>query len=124
MKTDKRSKRINKNIGYCLSYYRVINTVSRVKFGEIVGVSQQQIAKYEDGTNAIPIAKLLMACSALNITVDEILEKAQQDVDLQEVNKDRPGNRYLSHLIDNYCKIKSKKVRRSIFNLIKDFSNE
>ncbi len=47
--------------------------MSQKELSEIVGLKQQQYARYEKGINIMPITHLKKICIALNISADYIL---------------------------------------------------
>jgi transcriptional regulator with XRE-family HTH domain len=46
---------------------------SQEQLGEAVGVTFQQIQKYENGKNRITIGRLVMICEVLGIDLDEVI---------------------------------------------------
>lgn len=47
--------------------------MSQKELSEIIGLKQQQYARYEKGINIMPITHLKKICIALNISADYIL---------------------------------------------------
>ncbi len=47
--------------------------MSQKELSEIIGIKQQQYARYEKGINIMPITHLKKICIALNISADYIL---------------------------------------------------
>ncbi len=47
--------------------------MSQKELSEIIGIKQQQYARYEKGINIMPITHLKKICIALNISSDYIL---------------------------------------------------
>ncbi len=70
MKTVERSY-----IGLLIKKRRREFKMSREKLGEMIGVSYQQIQKYESGTSRVSAYKLKEIASALNIDVSYLYEK-------------------------------------------------
>lgn len=58
----KKIKKVRKSLG-----------LSGNELGKILGVSQQQVSRYERGTSAITIDTLIRISNALNITVNELI---------------------------------------------------
>ena len=52
---------------------RAIN-MSQADLGEILGVTFQQIQKYESGRNRVSAARLFEICKALNVTLASMFE--------------------------------------------------
>lgn len=47
--------------------------ISQKELSEMIGLKQQQYARYEKGVNIMPITHLKKICIALNISADYIL---------------------------------------------------
>lgn len=47
--------------------------ISQKELSEIIGLKQQQYARYEKGINIMPVTHLKKICIALNISADYIL---------------------------------------------------
>jgi len=48
--------------------------MSQADLGEILGVTFQQIQKYESGRNRVSAARLFEICKALNVTLASMFE--------------------------------------------------
>lgn len=60
---------------------RTINGISQKQMGEIIGVSFQQIQKYENGINRVSLSNLMDLCKIFNISMDYFFDKdAEEDV--------------------------------------------
>lgn len=64
---------INQEIGGRIHLLRLKNNLSQTELGRQLGVSFQQIQKYEKGTNTVSSARLQMLCSILNCTPSELI---------------------------------------------------
>jgi transcriptional regulator with XRE-family HTH domain len=49
--------------------------ISQVGLGKILGVSFQQIQKYEDGRNRVSAGRLFDICNALNVSLSSMFER-------------------------------------------------
>jgi transcriptional regulator with XRE-family HTH domain len=61
---------IGKNIRAC----RLARQMSQPKLGEAIGVSFQQVQKYENGTNRVESGRLVLVAQALQVPVAVLLE--------------------------------------------------
>ena len=57
---------IDRNAGARLRAVRADRGISQSALGDAIGVTFQQIQKYEKGTNRISISRLVIICQALN----------------------------------------------------------
>lgn len=76
-----------KNLGWALRSQRRVRKVSIEQVSEAVGVSNQQIQKYETGQNRIPVDKLIAYCDVLQIKHEWIVNWADK-VDMFCSSKD------------------------------------
>lgn len=51
---------------------RQLRHMSQERLGEALGITFQQIQKYEKGTNRISISRAMMICRALSCTIEDI----------------------------------------------------
>lgn len=63
----------NKEVGKRLRYYRALNGLSMTSVAEHVGVTYQQIQKYEVGDNRISLQMAWMFKQVFNISLEELL---------------------------------------------------
>lgn len=61
-------------IGFNIRRYRTARDMSQSKLGSKIGVTFQQIQKYEKGKNAIPSTRLAALAVALNISLETLLD--------------------------------------------------
>ena len=72
-KTKNDRKSIDVDIGSRIRATREVLGVSQQALGEAIGVSYQQVQKYEQGINPISAATLVNICQSLQISPMEIL---------------------------------------------------
>ena len=75
------------NLGIYMRNVRLSQRMTQSKVAEAISVTFQQIQKYEKGTNAISIYKLLVWWSymKLDVQIGEILRKCQGNYFLQQI---------------------------------------
>lgn len=56
----------NKFVGSKIFYLRMIQNITRKQLAQEIGVSQQQLIKYEAGTNRISVGRLVLIAHALS----------------------------------------------------------
>ena len=72
-KTKHRSREFFKYLGNRLKYFRILNKYSQEHIAQILGVTFQQIQKYESGANSIPLEKFILFAKILNLSLEELL---------------------------------------------------
>lgn len=74
-KINARSARdLDKKMGNRLRAYRIDAGMSQAELGEKVGVSFQQIQKYEKGTNRLTVVRMVEVCKLLKITPHALID--------------------------------------------------
>lgn len=70
---------IDKYVGYKIKERRKLLKLSQTKLAEMMGLSYQQIQKYENGSNKITLARILELSKVLNIPTVYFYEGADLD---------------------------------------------
>ena len=65
---------VDKHIGARMRESRLAINMSQSHLGEKLGVTFQQIQKYESGRNRVSAARLFEICKALDLTLSSIFE--------------------------------------------------
>lgn len=64
---------IDRLVGARLREFRLARGFSQEKLGELLGVTFQQVQKYEKGTNRIAVATLQRILEVLGVSLDDLL---------------------------------------------------
>ena len=134
--TERKSKRSpdfkDKILGSRMKAYREIAGISQSELGDAVGVTFQQIQKYEHGTNKISVVRLLEICEALKVSItnvlnglsDETLDHATplivSDNAQEDISSDPMVSKETTELLKVYYSISDPKKRKSVVKFIKD----
>lgn len=81
-------KLVEKHVGIKIQQRRKKLHLSQAELGKILGISAQQIQRYESGENSVPLAKLMHIGNALNIKPHYFLE----DLDIEETGSSSAGH--------------------------------
>ena len=65
---------IDVHVGERIRMWRTERKISRITLGEAIGLTDQQIQKYESGTNRIGASRLHRICAVLEIPVSFLFE--------------------------------------------------
>jgi transcriptional regulator with XRE-family HTH domain len=111
---------IDVHVGERIRMWRTERKISRITLGEALGLTGQQIQKYETGTNRIGASRLQQICSVLEIPVSFLFEGSlgssvsesgmQEIVDFMESEE---GVRFVAAFMG----ITDRKMRRGIARL-------
>lgn len=117
---------IDKAIGGRLKMYRQRANISQTALGKHLGVSFQQVQKYENGTNRVSAATLIKISRFLNIAINELMvldgqqsATAGSSKDLARFTKSVEGR----SLIHGFMAIDDPLLRRHIVGLVKALGN-
>lgn len=82
----------NKDIGRRIKLLREKLRISQERLGELLGVSYQQVQKYEKGVNKVSAERLYRIAQALNVPLDFFFEgrgeSRYEEKEVAEINKD------------------------------------
>ena len=123
------------HVGARLRLRRTLLGISQEKLGEAVGLTFQQIQKYERGANRVGASRLYEFSRVLDIPVSYFFEEMNEktvasrgrriapnslsDQDQAELASNPLARRETLELVRAYYKIESPKVRKRIFELVK-----
>lgn len=126
---------IDVHVGKRLRLRRTILGMSQEAIGSAIGVSFQQIQKYERGINRMGASRLFEFSKILDIPVSYFFEEYQvpKDHSAMGMAEDAPpafehedplASRETLEMMRAYYQIPSKSVRRRVFELIKTLASE
>ncbi|SHF64586.1 Transcriptional regulator, contains XRE-family HTH domain [Kaistia soli DSM 19436] len=123
---------IDVHVGGRVRLRRMMQNMSQEKLGESLGITFQQIQKYEKGTNRIGASRLQHISSVLQVPVSFFFEDAPgspSDVGFEEARPAAFVTDFLSsaeglQLNRAFVRIKDPKVRRKIVDLVRAVAGE
>ena len=120
-------------VGKKLRELRLKSDLSQDKLGELVGLTFQQIHKYETGVNRITAGKLYEISQVMEKPIAMFFEDYTNDdffynfVPMQEddlIACSKDNYKKVNDLIKNFNKIKSSEVQKNILNLVKSLGRQ
>ena len=130
----KKPNPIDVHVGSRIRLRRNMLGLSQEKLGENLGITFQQIQKYEKGTNRVGASRLQAISSILSVPVAFFFEDApeqtgQQNGGFAEDNETTYVVDFLQtnegvQLTRYFTKITDPKVRRKIIDLVKTLAND
>jgi transcriptional regulator with XRE-family HTH domain len=108
---------VDRNVGKRLRQRRVELGMSQQALGEVLGLSFQQIQKYESGANRIAASRLYAICQSLEVEVSFFFEGVDEmlsgeDTETRE-SKLMTGREALE-LLRSYVSIRDSNIRKSV----------
>ena len=107
---------VDKYVGSRVRMRRIMLGMSQEKLGEALGLTFQQVQKYEKGVNRIGASRLQQICAALDCGVTDLLGSSKK------VAKITPSSTFAASrdgvaIIDAMAKIKDPDLRRHVIRL-------
>ena len=125
--TKKAPNPIDRHVGSRVRMRRMLIGMSQEKLGEALGLTFQQVQKYEKGTNRIGASRLHRIANVLGVPIEFFYEGASHGTAPVSGFAEDPSSRYVSdflstgegvQLVKAFLAIKDPKVRRKIVELM------
>jgi transcriptional regulator with XRE-family HTH domain len=109
-------------VGQRIKIQRLTAGLSQAQLGEEIGVTFQQVQKYEKGANRLGIGRLTRVARALNVTVNSFFEGRDMIERIVQTGGALPFS-LITHphafrLLQAYSTLKNEELRRSIVELV------
>ena len=105
---------VDKQVGRKIHDFRIALGISRDMLAKKVGISHQQLAKYEHGSNRLSIGRLIMIADELGEPVTAFIS----NLELKDKTK-LPKERLTIELVRSFTAIENTKIKEAINNLAK-----
>lgn len=116
-KTEERIDEINKQIGKNLLNFRMEGGFARKSLASKMGITHQQLTKYEDATNQISIARLFLLAKMCGRDISYFLSGIDDTLLEEQINK---VERIDLEIIKGLKKIKDTNSKYVINSLVKN----
>ena len=113
-----RAAPVDQRVGLRVRDLRMALGMTQADLGQALGVSFQQIQKYERGENRIAASKLLQICRALGVSIAVLFEGVEVEPDNETLVIDSPA----VDLLRNYSKIQCPELRAKLADLMKQLA--
>jgi transcriptional regulator with XRE-family HTH domain len=131
--TKKSPNPIDRHVGARVRMRRMMIEMSQEKLGEQLGITFQQIQKYEKGTNRIGASRLQQIAHVLSVPVAFFFEGAPVVAEGTPGLAEPPSPAYVSDFLATsdglaltkaFMKLKDPKVRRRIVELVESIAGD
>jgi transcriptional regulator with XRE-family HTH domain len=121
----------DKHVGKRVRMRRLMLGMSQTKLGDGLGLTFQQVQKYEKGTNRISASRLQQIASIQQVPVTFFFEGAPRVPGQDEAPTGAPSPQFVSdylatseglQLTKAFMQIQDAKIRRSIVNLVEQLA--
>ena len=124
---------IDKHVGSRVRMRRMMLGMSQEKLGDALGLTFQQVQKYEKGTNRIGASRLQQISLILQVPVAFFFEGAPQVGEQSRGLSDAPSPAYVADFLATsdglaltkaFMRIQDPKTRRRIVDLVRQIAGE
>jgi transcriptional regulator with XRE-family HTH domain len=120
----RKSDPLDAMVGAKVRVFRINRGISQTALAEQLGVTFQQVQKYEKGANRIGASRLSQIATALDISIAELFEPSREkkaaDIDSPFKLLAEPG---ALRVLKAYVQTSNPAVRRAIVNLIEGIAS-
>ncbi|MFZ5965489.1 helix-turn-helix domain-containing protein [Thalassococcus sp. BH17M4-6] len=109
------SEEIDRHVGAKLRFLREANGLSQAALAGEVGVTFQQVQKYEQGSNRISASKLWQFCEVLNVTPNNFFEGIDEELATKQNHIPRKVAETAWHL----HQLKDAQIKHNMLELIR-----
>jgi transcriptional regulator with XRE-family HTH domain len=122
---------IDKYVGSRVRMRRIMLGMSQEKLGEALGLTFQQVQKYEKGTNRVGASRLQQIADILQVPVSFLFEGAPTDASSGKGLGEAPSPNYVADFLATseglaltraFTRIQDGKLRRSIVDLVEQIA--
>ena len=123
---------IDKHVGSRVRMRRMMLRMSQEKLGDALGLTFQQVQKYEKGTNRVGASRLQQIANILQVPVSFFFEGAPHTAHSSGM-AEAPSPAYVSDFLATsdglsltkaFMRIKNNKLRRRIVDLVEQIAGE
>jgi transcriptional regulator with XRE-family HTH domain len=118
---------IDRHVGARVRMQRLATKMSQEKLGEALGLTFQQVQKYEKGVNRIGASRLQQIAKVLKVSPSFFFEGAGGDASSASGFAEGPQTEYVTsflstaegfHLNHSFARIKDPKLRKKVLDLV------
>ena len=122
---------VDKYVGSRVRMRRIMLGMSQEKLGDALGLTFQQIQKYEKGTNRVGASRLQQSADVLQVPVSFMFEGIPAGAPTAAGFADAPSTGYISDFLATseglaltraFTRISDAKLRRSIVDLVEQIA--
>lgn len=133
MSAPKTPNPIDIHVGSRVRLRRTMMGLSQEKLGEALGVTFQQVQKYEKGTNRISASRMQQISGVLDAPVSYFFDEAPDGAPTDESGLQEAGTKFTTDFLSTteglqlnraFARVEDPKVRRKIVDLVKALADQ
>jgi transcriptional regulator with XRE-family HTH domain len=111
------SNPVDEAVGARIRILRKRRKMSQAELGKALGVTFQQIQKYENSQNRVSASRLHLVATALNVRITDLFDGASATSSTSRVTKSVAFDPEALRLAEAFVKISDKELRSSLVDL-------
>ena len=111
-------------VGARIRILRQRRKMSQTELGKTLGVTFQQVQKYENGRNRVSASKLHQAANALGVSISEIFGAASETGDTLKATKSVAFDAQALRIAEAFVKIPDRHLRSSLVDLVEGMARK
>jgi transcriptional regulator with XRE-family HTH domain len=111
-------------VGARIRVLRKRRKMSQAALGEALGVTFQQIQKYENGKNRVSASRLHLVATALEVPISEFFASASETSRASFATKAVAFDPQALRLAETFTKITDKQLRALLFDLVETMARK
>jgi transcriptional regulator with XRE-family HTH domain len=120
---------VDAHVGARLRQRRMLLGISQEQLADMLGLTFQQVQKYERGTNRVSASRLFQLARALDTPITWFFEdiesdRAARDKAVDSEDGDPMSRRETLELVRVYSRIDDRKVRKKLYEMAKALAEE
>jgi transcriptional regulator with XRE-family HTH domain len=108
---------VDEAVGARIRILRKRRKMSQAELGKALGVTFQQIQKYENSQNRVSASRLHLVATALNVRITDLFDGASATSSTSRVTKSVAFDPEALRLAEAFVKISDKELRSSLVDL-------
>jgi transcriptional regulator with XRE-family HTH domain len=120
MGNSKQPNNIDNIIGQRIGQLRVAKGMTRQKLAELLGITHQQLQKYERGINRITASRLLEVSKNLETPVNYFYEGLEDEIPPEKMERQR----LCVEVMQDFISIPGSEQQEAVRNLMKTLANK
>lgn len=132
----RRANPVDKHVGERVRMRRMLLGMSQERLGEQLGLTFQQVQKYEKGVNRIGASRLFDLAQVLGVPIQFFYESMSAAVSGHHAAggfADKPGDTYVADFLSNrdsvelnkaFARITDPRIRRSIVDMVRSIAGD
>ena len=105
-------------VGHNIRFWRLERKMSQTDLANLLGLTFQQIQKYENGANRVGASRLMQIAEALEVPIHAFFEGAGRETPETDSPIKFVGDQQALRLVRAFADIEDAALRRSVVNLV------